>query len=269
MYIKANDDDLLVLGLDKLVKGHTLSLLHLLSILLMLLPQCVQVLLVLLHDLDESLLLHERVGGDGLKLELVHVSRLLAGDPGQDGDVTLAPSAPLVGRAGKNDLLGRDIGLVNAYRLELLDPLLLVGEEGLGIGESVDDVCKGNHNKWIIHDQSNLDEVVLIQPRFCLFIPIGRERERTNKANLIAGNKEQDSNQLTGQLFRYVDLQLNVAKEHGQGHGKVALGPEGNVSVARLQVLEGQDPLTQHLVVVVVDGKPEHGQFRQNNLKRH
>ena len=70
----------------------------------------------------------------------------------------------------------------------------------------------------------------------------------------------------TIEAVRNVDLQLDIAEQHGKRHGEVALCPEGDVPVAGLQVLEGQDSLAQHLVVVVVHSEPEHGELRKNNL---
>ena len=72
----------------------------------------------------------------------------------------------------------------------------------------------------------------------------------------------------TVKAVRDVDLQLQVAKQHGEGHGKVALGPEGDVPVPGLQVVEGEDPLAEELVVVVVDAKPEDGELWQHHLVR-
>lgn len=71
---------------------------------------------------------------------------------------------------------------------------------------------------------------------------------------------------LTAEPVGYVDLELDVAEEHGERHGEVALRPEGDVPVAGLQVLEGQDPLAQHAVVVVVDGEAEHGELGKDHL---
>ncbi len=51
-------------------------------------------------------------------------------------------------------------------------------------------------------------------------------------------------------------LDVYLDEEHGQGHGEVALGPECDVAVTHLQIVEGEHPLTQQLVVVVVHAKP-------------
>jgi hypothetical protein len=34
----------------------------------------------------------------------------------------------------------------------------------------------------------------------------------------------------------------NVAEEHGEGHGEVSLRSQGNMTVASLKIVEGQDP---------------------------
>lgn len=61
--------------------------------------------------------------------------------------------------------------------------------------------------------------------------------------------------------IRNVDFKFNLTEKHWQGHGEVALGPESNMSVTGLQVLKGQNALAKHLVVVVIHGKPQDGQF--------
>ena len=55
-----------------------------------------------------------------------------------------------------------------------------------------------------------------------------------------------------------VDFKFDVAEEHGQGHGEIALGPQRNVAVSRLQVLKGKNSLAQHFVVVVKDSEAKH-----------
>ncbi len=66
-----------------------------------------------------------------------------------------------------------------------------------------------------------------------------------------------------------VDFKLDLAEQHGQSHWEVALRSQRDVPVAGLEILEREDPLSEHLVVVVVDGESQHGQLWQNNLERN
>jgi hypothetical protein len=52
-------------------------------------------------------------------------------------------------------------------------------------------------------------------------------------------------------------LDIYLDEEHGERHGEVALCAEGDVSVAHLEVVEGQHALAQQLVVVVVHPEPK------------
>ena len=73
---------------------------------------------------------------------------------------------------------------------------------------------------------------------------------------------------LTAQTLGNVDLQLDIAEEHGQGHGEVALRPQRDVAISGLEVLKREDALAEHLAVVVVDGEAEHGELREDDLER-
>ena len=71
---------------------------------------------------------------------------------------------------------------------------------------------------------------------------------------------------LTSEAVGDVDLEVEPAEQHGQRHGEVALCAERDVPVAGLEAVQRQDPLAQHLAVLVVHADTQHGQVRQHHL---
>lgn len=71
---------------------------------------------------------------------------------------------------------------------------------------------------------------------------------------------------LTSEAIRYVGLEDNVAEHSGEREGIVALVPQRDVSVASLQAVQRQDPLTNKLIIVIIHSDPQHSQVRQDDL---
>jgi hypothetical protein len=61
----------------------------------------------------------------------------------------------------------------------------------------------------------------------------------------------------TSEAIWHVDLQFDVTEQHGQGHWKVALCLQRDMPVASLQIVKGQNTLTQHFVILVVHADPQ------------
>lgn len=72
---------------------------------------------------------------------------------------------------------------------------------------------------------------------------------------------------LTSKPIRHVCFKHNVAENRWERERLVALVPKGNVSVTCLQTIQGQDPLTNQLIVVIVHCYPQDGEIREDHLE--
>lgn len=70
----------------------------------------------------------------------------------------------------------------------------------------------------------------------------------------------------TSQTIRNVNLELDVTEEHGQGHRKVSFCTQGDVPVAGLKTVQGQDSLAEEFAAFIIHAEAKHSQVRKDDL---